>query len=192
MDSQDYQLVQHQQQHRGANRNSAEFLHSPRGRASEERLAPPAPHTRTGGVENSPGFSRGYYHGRGGGGDGDHRSSEYLLAPPRSSRGGSGVGGGRRSPLPGYHEQNTLPRGAGNRSRMMVHPGGGSTLPGRGRDYLEGGDEEEEDEDGEGIPLVEYHQPVSPSSNLRVPPMADSWRPNGGARPKQRYEVEEV
>jgi hypothetical protein len=66
--------------------------------------------------------------------------------------------------------------------------------PGRGG-REEGSDEAEEEEEeeegeGEGIPLVEYHHAhqANSSPNLRVPP-PEIWHPNGGARPKQRYEV---
>jgi hypothetical protein len=180
IDSQDYQLVPPHQ--RGTSRNSAEYLHSPRGgRAGEERLAPPL-HNRASTLDYPPPASRAGYHSR----DNDHLSSEYLLAPPRSRGGSGGMAAGRRSPHPsgGGTDQNTLPRGGGLRSRPFSGGGGGGGRGGgRGRE-----EEEEEELDEEGIPLVEYHHLTSP--NLRVP-LPDSWRTNGGgARPKQRYEVQ--
>ncbi len=82
---------------------------------------------------------------------------------------------GRRSPLPTSRldYQDTMPLGS---SGGRAH-------------YISGGlGREEEEVEEEGIPLVEYHLPVSPTTNLQVP-LPDSWRSNGGARPKQRYEV---
>jgi hypothetical protein len=180
---------------RGTNRTSAEFLHSPRGggvagRTSDDRMQH---HRDSIGEQHSP---RGYY------GDGESRANDYLLAPP--SRSGRNGGSGRRSPLPGGHHSDTLPRGGGS-GRPPPRPSYSGTLPPAnrgGRERLLGGGGDEEDEgEGEEIPLVEYHhhhqqqlQAVAAGSppRLRVLP-PDTWRTNngggGGARPKQRYEV---
>ncbi len=176
---------------RGTNRTSAEFLHSPRGggvagRTSNDQLHH---HRDSIGEQHSP---RGYY------GDGESRTNDYLLAPP--SRSGRNGGSGRRSPLPGGHHSDTLPRGGSG--RPPPRPAYSGTLPpanrgGRERLLGGGGGDEEDEGEGEEIPLVEYHhqhlQAAGSPPRLRVLP-PDTWRTNnggggGGARPKQRYDV---
>jgi hypothetical protein len=178
---------------RGTNRTSAEFLHSPRGggvtgRTSDDRM----PHHRDSiGEQHSPRV--GYY------GDGESRTNDYLLAPP--SRSGRNGGSGRRSPLPGGHHSDTLPRGGSGRPPSRPSYSGG-TLPANrgGRERLLGGGVGDEEDEGEGeeIPLVEYHHHQQLQAAAGSPPRLrvlppDTWRTNnggsGGARPKQRYEV---